>query len=64
MSDANAPATARIVNRNGAFSYAHGPDAVEAYRLKVMIVGFKLWHKTGIQPTRRVRILKLVQHTT
>lgn len=64
MSDANAPKSSRIKNEDGKLRHCDGHDAVEAYRLKCMIVALKLWDKTGMQPTRGVKILKLAQHTT
>jgi len=41
-----------------------GKSGIELTRLIVMRSAFKLWIKTGMQPTRGVRIKKLVQETT
>lgn len=60
---ANTP-TASITNENGQFRSASGPAAIEAYRLRTMIVMLRLWSRTGIQPSRGIRILKVAQDTT
>ncbi len=41
-----------------------GKGGMNLMRLLVMRSAFGLWCKTGMQPTRGVRILKLVQETT
>jgi hypothetical protein len=54
----------KITNKDGKLQSVVGRDAVEAFRYKVMISGLKLKQKTGMEPTRGVRILKLAQQTT
>lgn len=41
-----------------------GKAGIELYRLVSMKHAFGLWRKTGLQPTRGVRIKKLVQQVT
>ncbi len=52
-----------IQNENGQFRGATG-RGVLAYRYKVLISALRLKQKTGMEPTRGVRILKVCQHET
>ena len=53
-----------IHNVNGQWRTLQGPRATGALRLRSIKTFLLLWSRTGIQPTRGVRILKVAQQTT
>jgi len=52
-----------ITNDNGQLRSVEGPQAIEAYRIKVLISGLKL-EKTGMRVSRGVNCLKLAKAMT
>lgn len=55
-----------ITNENGQFRSAVGTEAIEAYRLRVLISGLKLEHRTGgkMRVSRNVNCLAIAKKTT
>jgi hypothetical protein len=58
------PTDSRVKNENGQLRSVSGPYAVEAFRLKAIILGLAFKRKTGLEITRGVRIMKLAKETT
>ena len=53
-----------INNVNGQWRTLQGPRAIEALRLRSLKTFLLLWSRTGLQPTRGVKILTLAQQAT
>lgn len=56
--------TGRIEVHEGGGATITGQGGIALYRLIAIRSGFKMWRATGMQPTRGVRIKRLVQETT
>lgn len=53
-----------IENSNGLLQSVTGPEAVEAFRLRAMLISLRFTIKTGMPVTRGFNIKKLVKEET